>query len=170
MVTRFHPNSNFVIVRRCELNVVLTFPTESLLEQNYKCTDYKVTQNSNSLTVVMLTWYVYVYNSFKQFWQTLPRQFLHIKFIFHHNSLFQPFLFYILRARSGEFMFASRITVGLQFLLILELINLLGDYKVKEFWTLIKRYNSFLPHHFRVRLKTMTLNKLRCFFIREKFT
>jgi len=30
-------------------------------------------------------------------------------------------------------MFASRITVGLQFLLILELINLLGDYKVKEF-------------------------------------
>lgn len=37
-------------------------------------------------------------------------------------------------------MFASRITVGSQLLLILELINLLGNYKVKEFLTLIKRH------------------------------
>jgi len=66
-------------------------------------------------------------------------------------------------------MFASRITDGFQFLLILEWINLLGDYKVKEFLALIKRYNYFLPHHFRVRLKTMTCNTLRCNYMIEKF-
>jgi len=43
MVPRFQPNSNFVNVSRCELNVVLTFPTESPLAENYKFTDYKVT-------------------------------------------------------------------------------------------------------------------------------
>jgi len=57
------------------------------------------------------------------------------------------------------------ITVGLQFLLIQEL----GDYKVKEFLALLKRYNYFLPHHFRTRLKTLTFDTLRYNYIIEKF-
>jgi hypothetical protein len=65
-------------------------------------------------------------------------------------------------------MFATWITLGLHFLLILELINL-DNYKVKEFVSLIKRYNYFLPHHFRARLKTMTFNTLRCNYTIEKF-
>lgn len=66
-------------------------------------------------------------------------------------------------------MFASWITSGLHFLLILELINLLDDYKVNEHVSLIKRYNYFLPHHIRARLKTMTCNTIRSNYIIEKF-
>jgi hypothetical protein len=64
-------------------------------------------------------------------------------------------------------MFASWFTVASHFLLILELINFLDDYQVREFISLIKRYNYFLPHHFRARLKTMTFNTLRSNYIRE---
>ena len=112
---------------------------------------------------------------------------VHFYFYFFQTNLTNPYLiFFILSSFSttsssshfcfiscahgaGNLLFASWITVGSHFLLILELINLMDYYKLKEFISLIKRYNYFLPHHFRARLKTMMFNTLLCNYIIEKF-